>query len=362
MDARETMTDPVLFETIGPLGLVTLNRPQALNALTLEMIAAMDPQLEIWAEDPAIGAIVVQGAGDRAFCAGGDLRAIYDSGPEAARLMTEHPDRDFFRHEYRLNWRIHHYPKPYIALIDGVTMGGGVGLSMHGSHRVATERTVFAMPECAIGLFPDVGGGWFLPRCPGELGAFLALTGHRVRAADTVYAGIATHFVPSDGIPALVDDLAGTDWSAPPQEVVDRVMARHAMDSGVPPLAGDAPAIDRCFAADTVEEVLSRLEAEDGEWAVAARAAIGRNSPTSLKVSLQQLRLGGAMDYDSCVIMEYRLSQRFLAGHDFFEGIRAVLVDKDRDPVWRPAGLSDVTAAMVDRYFEPLGDRDFAVR
>ena len=361
MDAREPMTDQVLFETIGPIGLVTLNRPQALNALTLEMIAALDPQLEAWAGDPAIRAVVVQGAGDRAYCAGGDLRAIYDAGSEAARMMAEHPERDFFRREYRLNWRIHHYPKPYIALIDGVTMGGGVGLSMHGSHRVATERTLFAMPECGIGLFPDVGSGWFLPRCPGELGMFLALTGHRIKAADCLYAGIATHFIPADRLPGLIDDLAAADWSGMPPEVVDGILAKSAGDPGEAPLAADAAAIDRCFSADTVEGVVDCLEAEPGEWAAAARNAMDRNSPTSMKVTLKQLRLGGSMAYDACVTMEYRLSQRFLADHDFFEGIRAVVVDKDRKPVWRPGALSEVTTAMVDRHFEPLGDRDLMV-
>lgn len=361
MDVREIMTDQVLFQAIGPLGVITLNRPQALNALTLEMIRAMDRQLEAWAHDPSVSAVVVQGAGDRAFCAGGDLRAIYDLGPEAAARMAEDPDRDFFRHEYRLNARIHHYPKPYVALIDGVTMGGGVGLSMHGTHRVSTERTLFAMPECGIGLFPDVGGGWFLPLCPGELGTYLALTGHRLKAADAVYAGIATDFVPSERLPALIADLAAADWSGSANDVVDRVMRAYAAAPGDAPLSGDAPAIDRCFAADTVEEVVARLETEEGEWAVAALKVLGRNSPTSLKISLRQLRLGRNMDYDSCVTMEYRLSQRSLAGHDLFEGIRAVLVDKDRNPAWQPAALSDVTAALVDGFFEPLGERDLII-
>ena len=352
--------DPVLFRTEGRLAVITLNRPQALNALSLEMVAAMDPVLERWAADPGVAAVLVEGAGDRAFCAGGDLRAIYDAGPELARRMAEDPERDFFRREYLLNWRIHHYPKPYVALIDGVTMGGGVGLSMHGSHRVATERTLFAMPECGIGLFPDVGGGWFLPRCPGEIGTFLALTGHRLKAADTLYAGIATDFVPSESLPALIDDLAAADWSDPAEAVVDAVLARHATDPGPAPLAADRPAIDRCFAADTMEAILDCLHDEAGEWADAALAAIGRNSPTSLKVTLQQLRRGGRIDYDSCVTMEYRLVRHCLAGHDLFEGIRAVVVDKDRNPAWQPETLAEVPAATVDAYFEPLETGDAA--
>ncbi len=361
MDTSATMTDQVLFDTVGPIGLVTLNRPKALNALTLEMIQAIEPRLIAWADDPEIRAVVVRGAGDRAFCAGGDLRAIYDAGPERAPSMADDPETDFFRREYVLNWRIHHFPKPYIALIDGVTMGGGVGLSVHGSHRIATERTLFAMPECGIGLFPDVGGGWFLPRCPGALGMFLALTGHRMKAADTIHAGIATHYAPSDSLDALVDGLAAADWSGPAEAVVERVVAGHAADPGPPPLAGDTAEIDVCFSADTVAEIRNRLDGQDGDWAAAARTAIDRNSPTSMKVTLQQLRRGGSMDYDSCVTMEYRMVQRFIAGHDLFEGIRAVLVDKDRNPAWRPADLDEIADDAVDRYFEPLGALDLTV-
>lgn len=361
MDVRETMTDQLLCETIGPLGVITLNRPQALNALTLEMIRSMEHRLVAWAEDRTVQAVVVRGAGDRAFCAGGDLRAIYDLGPAAAARMAEDPDQDFFRHEYHLNARIHHYAKPYIALMDGITMGGGVGLSMHGSHRVATERTLFAMPETAIGLFPDVGGGWFLPRCPGEIGTFLALTGDRLKGADTVHAGIATHFLSSERLPALVDALAAEDWGGTASNVVDRVFQSFASEPGEGSLTGDVPAIDRCFSADTVEEIVGRLEAEDGEWAARALKMIARNSPTSLKISLRQLRLGRRMDYDSCVTMEYRMSHQSLASHDLFEGIRAVLVDKDRNPSWRPATLSEVTPAIVERYFEPMGERDLFV-
>ena len=357
MDGSGT-TEQVLFDTAGPIGLITLNRPQALNALTLDMIRAIEPRLVEWAEDPEIRAVVVRGAGDRAYCAGGDLMAIYDAGPERAPLMADDPDSDFFRREYVLNWRIHHYPKPYVALIDGVTMGGGVGLSVHGSHRIATERTVFAMPECGIGLFPDVGGSWFLPRCPGALGMFLALTGHRMKAADSLLAGIATHHVPADRLDALVDGLAAAKWSGPPQAVVDQVMAGHAADPGAPPLAEALAAIDRCFAAETVEGIRERLAEEEGDWAAAAGAALDRNSPTSMKVTLQQLRRGGSMDYDSCVTMEYRMVQRFIAGHDLFEGIRAAIVDKDRNPAWRPATLDAVPDEAMDRYFEPLGARD----
>ncbi|MEE8272169.1 MAG: enoyl-CoA hydratase/isomerase family protein [Alphaproteobacteria bacterium] len=355
------MTDEVLLEASGPLGLITLNRPHALNALTLGMIRAIDPQLRAWAADPSIRAVVMRAAGNRAFCAGGDLRDLYDMGPEAARRLTGQPDQDFFRHEYLLNWRIHHFPKPYVALIDGVVMGGGVGLAVHGSHRLAGERILFAMPECGIGFFPDVGGGWFLPRCPGALGRYLALTGARLGLADARYAGIATHHVPGDRMAALIDDLADADWSGDPGAVVDRMLATYAGDAGPAPLAEARAAIDRVFDADSVEAIRDGLAGIDEAWADDALHALDGKSPTSLKVALRQLRHGQSMDYDSCVIMEYRLAHAFLAAHDFFEGIRAVVVDKDRTPRWWPADLAHVADQAVDRYFAPLGDRDLVL-
>lgn len=351
-------TDPVLIETRGPVGLITLNRPKALNALSLEMLGILEPLLQRWATDPEIRAVVVRGAGDRAFCAGGDLRSLYDAGPKASAMVAEHPERDFFRREYVLNWRIHHFPKPYIALIDGVTMGGGIGLSVHGSHRVATERTLFAMPECGIGLFPDVGGGWFLAHCPGEVGVYLGLTGHRGKAADALYTGIATHYVPAAALDAVIDDLAGAVWGGDAAGTVDRILEAHAGDAGDAPLGAARGRIDRHFAFDRVEAILDSLAADDTAWAAGAHADILRNSPTSLKVTLRQLRLCRTLDYDSCVTIEYRLSQACLAGHDLFEGIRAVVVDKDRQPRWRPAELAAVDDAAVERHFEPLGARD----
>lgn len=353
-------TDPVLVETRGPLGVITLNRPRALNALSLEMIGILDPLLRRWATDPAIRAVVVRGAGDRAFCAGGDLHTLYEAGAKASAMVAEHPERDFFRREYVLNWRIHHFPKPYIALIDGVVMGGGIGLSVHGSHRVATERTLFAMPECGIGLFPDVGGGWFLAHCPGEVGVYLGLTGYRGKAPDALYAGIATHYLPTAALEAVVDDLAAADWQDDASVVVDRILAAHEDDPGAAPLAAARPAIDRHFAFDRVEAILDSLAIADDDWAATARTDILRGSPTSLKVTLRQLRLCRDLDYDTCVTVEYRLSQACLAGHDLFEGIRAVVVDKDRTPRWRPAELAAVDDATVDRYFAPLGGRDLA--
>lgn len=357
------MTDDVLFETRGPIGLITLNRPKALNALNIAMIDAIEPKLVGWAADPAVTAVVIRGAGDRAFCAGGDLRALYDQGAAAQRIALDDPERDFFRKEYSLNWRIHHFPKPYIALIDGITMGGGVGLSRHGSHRVATGRTVFAMPETGIGLFPDVGGGWFLNRCGGGLGRYIALTGVHLKEADTLYAGMATHHVRAERLDALVDDLAGADWTTEPAATVaDAVLAAHHNDPDAAPLAEHAALIDACFGRDSVEAIVDALAAEGGAWAEATLKTLKGKSPTSLKVAFEQLRRGAAMAYDDVVTMEYRLTQAALAGHDLFEGIRAVLVDKDRNPRWDPPTLDGVDEAAVAARFGPQAAPDLILR
>ncbi|NIA67027.1 enoyl-CoA hydratase/isomerase family protein [Pelagibius litoralis] len=347
-------TDEIEFEERGGVGFITLNRPKALNALTLDMIQAMMPKLQDWREDPVIKAVVIAGAGDRAFCAGGDVRAVYEAGRNGGSLTKE-----FFRDEYRLNRMIHVFPKPYVALIDGITMGGGVGLSVHGSHRVATEKTMLAMPETGIGLFPDVGGSFFLPRLPGKLGLFLALTGWRLGAADAVYSGLATDFVPSDKIPQLVDAFAGADWNtAAADAVVDQIIDAATEPPEPSALAQQRDAIDRCFSAPSVEAILEALDAEPGDWAAKIAKIIRKQSPTSLKVTFEQVHRGATMDFDSAMVEEFRLSQAFMAGKDFYEGIRAVLVDKDQKPNWQPGDLQSVTPGIVEAHFRPLGDGD----
>ncbi|MBB6250246.1 enoyl-CoA hydratase/isomerase family protein [Nitrospirillum iridis] len=357
----------VICAVRGAIGHILLNRPKALNALTLDMIRAIDPQLAAWARDPAVKAVVIQGAGDRAFCAGGDVRAVWDSGKALLRGEGDGAvARDFFREEYRLNRRIKRYPKPYVALLDGITMGGGVGLSVHGSHRVTTEKTMLAMPETGIGLFPDVGGGYFLSRLPGELGTYLALTGARLGAADAGYAGIGTHHIPSARLPAVIEELAAATYGADALATVDGVLARHAVFPGEAPLAAHLPSIDRSFAAETVEDILACLCDEtqgfDDAWAAETVKTLSRMSPTSLKVTLRQLRRGVAMEIEDVLVMEYRMTQAVMAGHDFYEGIRAQLVDKDRQPKWLPATLAEVSESEVARHFEPVpqGDLDFA--
>ncbi|MFQ5783435.1 MAG: enoyl-CoA hydratase/isomerase family protein [Alphaproteobacteria bacterium] len=352
------MEGDILFAVEGAVGRVTLNRPKALNALTHDMALRLDRRLAEWASDDTVSVVAVDAAGERAFCAGGDIRALY-----RALLTPGDPlIADFYRDEYRLNHRIFTYPKPYVALIDGVVMGGGVGISVHGSHRVASEHILFAMPETGIGLFPDVGGSWFLPRMPGEIGMYLGLTGARLKAADARYAGVATHYVPRERHPLLLRTLAEMSYGDDAYGAVGAVLARFDEDPGSPPLAAHRDAIDRCFSEDSVEDILAALAAAGGDWAQTTMAALADKSPTSLKVAFRQLREGAALDdFAQAMRMEYRLSQRFCAGHDFREGVRAVVIDKDNAPQWRPDRLDRVSVATVDAYFAPLGDDDLVL-
>lgn len=342
------MSDPeILFEVKGAAGIITLNRPKALNALTLGMVRALHPQLIAWADDPAIERIIIKGEGERAFCAGGDIRALYDWGTLGDPLAV-----GFYEEEYKLNVFIKEYPKPYIALMDGITMGGGVGVSVHGSHRVATERLMFAMPETGIGLFPDVGGTYFLPRTPGETGMWLSLTGARLKGADALFAGIATHHTASDALDALEAALSA------PGVNVDDVLAAHATppgDAAIEPLQAD---IARLFSGTSVENILSALDADGGEWATKQAATIRTKSPTSLKVAYRQMRDGVKADFRTCMTMEYRIVSRIMKGHDFYEGVRATIIDKDGAPNWQPDTLAAVSDADIQTIFAPAEGGD----
>ena len=340
------MTDEVLFTVEGGVVEITLNRPEALNALTLEMAQTLYGRLTAWATDDTVRAVVVRGSGDRAFCAGGDIRALYD-----AKQVNGPLTRDFFRNEYRLNHLVFHYPKPYIALVDGIAMGGGVGLSVHAGTRIGSETTMFAMPETGIGLFPDVGGSYFLPRCPGAIGMYLALTGARLKAADCLYAGISDHYIENVHHDALVAPLR--DGIA-----IDAVVADLASDPGPAPLADSRDVIDRTFSGDSVDAVLAALRAEGGDWAEKTLKIMAGKSPTSQKIACRQLQEGADKGFDACMMMEYRLSQHIMAAHDFFEGVRALIVDKDNSPVWQPASLEDVDDTAVAGYFAPLDEGD----
>src|SRR5437016_1089104 len=295
--------DEILLGREGGLATLVINRPRALNALTLDNYRRFAPALRAWAADPSIHAVLVRGAGERAFCAGGDVRAVYEAG----RGISGDPDLPavFFREEYELIREIHRFPKPYVAITDGITMGGGAGMSVNGAYRIATERTLFAMPETGIGLFPDVGATRFLNRCPGHIGRYLGLTGVRLGAADALYCGFATHFVAQDRIEELVSALARIAWR-PDDEYrqLERLLGDFAGDSGPAPLAARQGAIDRCFADDTVEAILDALAHEaaaggpDAEWAAQTRETLLTKSPTSLKISLRQLIVGRGFEFE----------------------------------------------------------------
>ncbi|MEQ8327856.1 enoyl-CoA hydratase/isomerase family protein [Parvibaculum sp.] len=336
----------VLFEKRGAAGVITLNRPKALNALTLGMVRLIHPKLREWAEDASVECVIVEGAGEKAFCAGGDIRALYDWGQTGDKTAI-----DFWREEYQLNTFIKRYPKPYVALMDGINMGGGVGLSVHGSHRVATERLTFAMPETGIGLFPDVGGTYFLPRAPGETGMYLALTGARLKAADAIYVGIADAYVPSERLETLKDRLAG---GMPVREA----LAEVAEEEGPAPLASMQAEIGAHFSGGAVSDILSSLRADGSEWAEKTADTIETKSPISTLVAYRQVREGAALGFEDCMRLEFRLINRFAAGHDFYEGVRAVVIDKDQAPKWKPATIADVSTDEVEHYFAPLGDNE----
>lgn len=343
----------ILFEEMagegGKLGIMTLNRPQVLNSLNHTMIHAMHAKLQQWLHAPDIKAVILRAAEGRAFCAGGDLRLTYEravAGDAAAM--------DFFRDEYDLNRFIYHYPKPYIALLDGITMGGGVGISIHGSHRVVTERVMFAMPETGIGFFPDVGGTYFLPRLTGRSGYYLGLTGARIGADDCVAVGIAQHKVASASMTELIHAIARQPFSKDAKSSVTDVIQRFSMSQLQSPLASACQIINDCFSGEMMETIVASLTSSSDVFAQKALEMIGKKSPTSLKVTLKAMIEGEQMDFDNCMDQEYCLSTRFLQGHDFKEGIRAVIIDKDQAPVWQPADLQGVSIDTVNQYFSPI--------
>jgi len=336
----------ILYERRGAVGLITLNRPKALNALTHAMCVSMQAQLTAWASDDAVKCVVIQGAGERAFCAGGDIRTLYDSGQAGTPYAVE-----FYRDEYLLNAAIKHYPKPYVALLRGFVMGGGVGVSLHGSHRVADESMLFAMPETGIGLFPDVGGSFFLPRLPGETGMYLGLTGTRLKTGDALLAGLATHFVPAAMRETLLAQLA--DGKSP-----DAVLQELSKPMAAEVLPDRQANIDRVFSNTSVEAVLAALDADSGSWAGETAKLMRSKSPTATKLAFRQIRNGRSLGFDDCMRMEFRMVNRVIAGHDFYEGVRATIIDKDGAPKWKPAALGEVGAGDIDAYFEPLGDRE----
>lgn len=344
------MTDDLIFTRQGALGMITLHRPAALNALSLPMIRGIAVQLKTWESDPAISAVLFLGAGDRAFCAGGDIKEVWRAG----QVVRENPSVSnpmipYFAEEYRLNRQLYHYPKPLIAFMDGITMGGGYGIAGHCRFRIATEKTMFAMPEVGIGFFPDVGSMAYLARCPDFMGRYLALTGHKIDAADMMHAGLASDFMPSDAKENLIKTLVK---ALPRHEVAD-ILSDFVQDAhGQGVLRRHVDMLDCTFDDLDALTILEKLRGQGGEWAVQTAELIASRSPTALLVTAEHLRRAEANpDFDTIIERDYQMVQHCLEGLDFYEGVRAAVVDKDRNPRWTPARLEDVKTADVARYF-----------
>ena len=336
------------------IGRIVLNRPRALNALTHDMEVAIDEALTCWAQDSAVRLVLIEGRGERGFCAGGDIRALYDAAREGRAGLAYL----FFGDEYRMHAHIANYPKPYVALMDGIVMGGGVGLSAHGSHRIVTETTMLAMPEVGIGFVPDIGGSYLYGHMPGETGVHAGMTGARLSGADAIYGGLADHFVKSERLHDLVEALAGADGH---QEVTARIrrFAETPPDSA---LAAARDWIDRCYAKPTTEAILAALDAEEGDGPKAAAATIRKVSPLSVKLTLRLVREAKRdRRVEPAIDREYRVAVRCVAGHDFVEGVRAQIVEKDRNPRWNPATLEAVSDSDVESYFASLGDKELGL-
>ncbi len=338
------MSDDILVTVEGPVAHLRLNRPKAIHALNLSMCEAITAALEDWRADTAIEAIILDHAEGRGFCAGGDIRMLADSGSGDGSDA-----RAFFATEYRMNHRLFTYVKPIVAFMDGITMGGGVGTALPCRYRVATENTKFAMPETGIGLFPDVGGGWYLSRLPGRVGQYLALTGHRLNGAECLALGLATHHLPAERL-----DEAKTRIAADPQ-AIDATLDALSTPAPDAPLLAHREAIDRLFAADDLETILAALDADGGEWAQAQRATLATKSPQAMKVSLKLLLDGALMPtFEDEMRQEYAVAVHVVQRPDFAEGVRALIVDKDNAPRWNPATPAEVSDHMIDRIFAPL--------
>ncbi len=344
------MTDDILLKVEGHAGFISLNRPSALHALTLPMVHAMTAALLEWRDDPAVKCVVIDHTDGRGFCAGGDIAFLRNS----AMNDGGESGRKFFHDEYQLNHLLFNYPKPVVAFMDGITMGGGVGISQPARFRVATENTKFAMPETGIGLFPDVGGGWYLSRLEGRVGQFLALTGARIAGAGCLSFGLATHYLTSHVLAEAKSRIATED--------VDRIDGILRTLSVTPPdskIVETIVQINRHFASDKLEDILSSLEGDDSEWAMKELATLRTKSPQTCKVALRQLAESSKLnDFADNMAMEYRIASRVIVRPDFAEGVRAVIVDKDNAPKWDPATAEGVTDALIDAIFAPLPDQE----
>lgn len=350
------MTEFVQLNVTNQIGFITLDRPKALNSLSLDMIRALNGALLAWRNDANVKAVVIRSSSERAFCAGGDIRFFYDAGratPQGGSALLE----DFFTEEYALNHLIHTYPKPYVAIMDGIVMGGGMGIAQAGETnrmRIVTDRTKMAMPEVNIGLFPDVGGGYFLSRTPGELGTYLGVTGEVIGAADALYAGLADVFVPAEQLPALTRMLETADASAIPAAIREFAAPFAGLaDPAASLLAAERRAIDRHFTHDAVPAIAASLAGDDNPFAGKTLETMNKRSPLMMCVTLSQLCRSATLGVADCLRMERTMVRRCFENGEVLEGIRSVVIDKDNAPKWTPASLSEVTQDMVERFFEP---------
>ena len=340
----------LIVQREGSAGIIRLNRPKAINAMTYEMSLGIDAALDRFESDPAIAVVVLEGAGERGLCAGGDIRGLYESSRAGGDL-----GKVFWRQEYVMNARIAKYPKPYVAFMDGLVMGGGVGLSAHARHRVVTEKTRLAMPEVGLGFFPDVGGTWLLSRSPGEIGSYFGLTGQTMNGPDAIFARFADAVVPSSRLPALREALTSVRPGVTSNDV-DALIAGFSTGETAGPVAAMQPSIDRWFAHDRMEDVFAELVRDGSELAQSTLKTLNEKSPRGMVVTLKLLRLGrGSASLEECLVREYRAALEVFRSDDFREGVRAAVIDKDRNPRWSPPRIEDITPEMLAPYFAEIG-------
>ncbi|CAH1398093.1 unnamed protein product [Nezara viridula] len=340
--------EDVIFEIQNKCGVITLNKPKALNSINMKMTQSINAHLKKWEDQ--VSMVIIRGVG-KAFCAGGDIKESVEKGPKNSQGAKE-----FFKLDYTNDYIIANYKHPYIAIMDGYTMGSGVGLSINGRYQVATEKTLLAMPETAIGLFPDVGASYFLPRLPGNMGMFIALTGSRLKGADCVRVGLASHYCNSENIPSLVERLIATGGNV---KAIESTLSEVCTNMKELPfgLADKQQIVNKIFGLSSVEDILDALEKEGSAWSTEVLETMKKMSPLSLKVTHREMTLGKTLSLKECLQMEYRLCHRALEANfsnDFYEGVRALLIDKDRNPKWNPAELKDIPSSMVDQYFTQL--------
>ncbi|MFL7960778.1 enoyl-CoA hydratase/isomerase family protein [Pseudomonas kielensis] len=355
-ETMETVAHEVLVDVRNHIGHLTLNRPAGLNALTLGMVRRLQQQLDTWALDPHIRAVVLRGAGDKAFCAGGDIRSLYDSHQQGDTLHE-----NFFVEEYALDLTIHHYRKPILALMDGFVLGGGMGLVQGADLRIVTERSRLGMPEVAIGYFPDVGGSYFLPRIPGELGIYLGVSGVQIRAADALYCGLADWYLDSRKLKQLDERLDKLEWHDTPLKDLQSLLAKLGQQQlPAPPLADLRPAIDHFFALPDVPSMVEQLRqvsvANSHEWALKTADVLDSRSPLAMAVTLEMLRRGRHLSLEDCFALELHLDRQWFERGDLIEGVRALLIDKDKNPRWNPPTLEALDADHVASFFDGFDD------